>query len=930
MRSRLRAYAGLWLLVALLGVATVFTASAAVPLTTGVQDDGLRRMVADASYTTRDLQATRPAHEPDEAERMRDILYANLPSSLTEVVGVDWGYHYTQVVPGGDRFAGAGLIGDGVEVSDFGLAPVVLLHHQPGIDQELSLADGEAPATDPDGDTVEVMVSARVAKALGLEVGTDYTLHPGQLGLMRHPRTGEWATAGGLVPADEQPALAVRVTGVFTPDDETAPVWDHAAALVNPSFITLPIGDPPHPPAPRGGLVTDEAGFQQVLQHDEVAVLRPTAGVRLRLDPAALDSAWATDALEAVARAQTDPALRNVPVETGLTGLLEEFRQVAAAMRAVVAVAAAGLLATLVGLLVLAARLIMDRRRAEVELLRARGGSLVAVIARMALEALPVALLAGLAGWLLHRFAAGEALLGVPEAVTPIVLGGAALLIVWLVVPATAAMAARGAGVTAVRADLGRRRAHPARLTAELCVALLAVSGVLLVQQRGLASEGVDPYLSAVPVLLAVAVGLVALRLYPWPLRLLAALARRLRGVVSFVGLARAGRAAPGAALALLVLALAVAVGGFAGAVNAGVEDARSEGALHSVGAHVQVAVDELPPGAVEAVSRVPGVEVVVSTARGGIVRESPVRNGNVLPARDLQGVQVVTTDIEQYQQLLSRLGVDAELPPELLSATAADDPLPVLAAPGVADRNQPQVWVDDVVRDVVPVGDVTGLPGPDRGGTWVLVPSAGISGQEQFAPDRPREDTQVSEHVLLVAGAEADPEAVRVAVADLPEAGEVTVTSMQGFRAELDESGFNAGLTLVLVAGTAGAILGAVLAVALALVVQARARGRVLSLMRTMGMSSRQARGLLLVELLPLTTLAVLAGGVVGAAMPLLLGAALGLEEFTGGVSPTLGIEPLAVGVLAGLVLALVLIGAAIETAINRRLGLGAVLRVD
>jgi putative ABC transport system permease protein len=930
MRGRWGAHAGLWLLVGTLGVATVFTAASVGPLVSQVEDTGLRQMLDAAPYTTRDLISTRPARSPQEATRMRAVLDAGLPGGLRDVVGHTWEYYATQVVPG--EGAGAALTGNGVATSEFGLAPVVTLHHQVGLVDELSMVDGRSPATPAGTDVPEVMVSGAVAGALGLAVGGEYALHPGLLAVMRHPDTGDWATASGLLATDEFPALTVRVTGVFEAADRAHQVWDHLGVL-EPSFVTIPVGDPPHPPAPRGALVTDENGFGVLIAHEAAAAFHAIAGVRLRLDSSLLDAGWASQAPEAVARTATDPELSQVPVTTGLVGLLADYQRGAAAARAVVAVATAGVLATLVGLLVLATRLIMDRRRTEWGLLRARGGSLVAVVTRVAAEAAPVAVVAAVVGWLLHRLAVGGPVWGWPGADHHLVwlAAGAATVLVWLVVPTAAAVAVRRVGAAASgRDDLGTTQAHPARWSAEVAVVALAGLGYLLVRQRGLAVDGVDPYLSAVPVLLAVAAGVVALRLYPWPVRALAAMAGRLRGLVGFVGLARAGRSAPGAALALLVLVLAVTVGGFAGAVTGGVADARQAGAVQSLGAHLRVSVADLPDGAAAAVAAVPGVETVVVTVRGGVAREAPVRAGRALPRRDVQGVQVVMVDAVAYQELLAGLGVATRLPAEVLVAPAEGSPLPVLASPAVADRTSPTVWIGDVERPVVPVGGVADLPGPDRDRPWVLVPAQAWPepGTEANATDR--SVTQVAGYELLVAGAGADPEAVRAAVAGLPEAGEVTVVSLAEVRAGLEESGFNAGLTLVLVVGTVGAAVGGVLAVALALVVQARVRGRTLSLLRTMGLSSRQARGLLLVEVLPPTALAVVVGAVTGAGLPVLFGAALGLDRFTGGVPVEFGVQPGAVAVLAGIVLGLLVAGTMVEAGINRVMGLGRALRVE
>jgi putative ABC transport system permease protein len=187
-------------------------------------------------------------------------------------------------------------------------------------------------------------------------------------------------------------------------------------------------------------------------------------------------------------------------------------------------------------------------------------------------------------------------------------------------------------------------------------------------------------------------------------------------------------------------------------------------------------------------------------------------------------------------------------------------------------------------------------------------------------------EPTPIDE--LLVGGSDIDTGALRDAVGG--DSAAVEVTTREGRRAELEASGFNRGLTIVFVIGTLGAAFGGVLAIGLALVVQAAARSRALSLLRTMGLSSRQARGLLLLELAPVTALAVAAGAAAGIAMPVLLAPALGLNEFTGGAPIEVGLDPRTVALLAGLLAFFVIGGALIEAAVNRRLGLGQVLRVD
>src|SRR6266511_813735 len=151
----------------------------------------------------------------------------------------------------------------------------------------------------------------------------------------------------------------------------------------------------------------------------------------------------------------------------------------------------------------------------------------------------------------------------------------AAAVLAILAVPLAAAAAHRQMTARVPRRDLVRTRPAPLRRTVEVTLGVLAAAGVVLVRRRGISQAGVDPYLAAVPVLAGTAVGLLALRLFPWPVRVLGRLAASGRGGVAFVGLARAGRAPAGSALPLVALVLAVAIGGFAGSVRVGVSAAR-------------------------------------------------------------------------------------------------------------------------------------------------------------------------------------------------------------------------------------------------------------------------------------------------------------------------------------------------------------------
>lgn len=899
--ARVSAHRGQWGLMALLGLAAVFVSATASPLATAIEDRGLRYEIERAPHTARDITLTQSTDQSVDVRRLRDEVASAIPGDLREVTEASWAYQFTRIAP--QLNLSLTLTGDGVTTDPDGLPPRVTLHHQSGIDEAIDLVNGAMPASDPSGSVIEFIAEQEIADVFGIDIGEEYDL-------------GE---------------VTGRMSGLFTARDSVDPVWEHVPTAVTHQTMAAGCAAGPCPRALRAALITDQGAFDVLFANGMEAVTAPLAGVRTRLDANRLSADWAPAGAEAVARVQTEPLLGHMRVQTRLFELLEEFERQVAAVRAVVAVAVAGILAIFTGLLVLVARLTVSRRWDELRLLRARGASVAAATGWLGREALPAALLAAAGGWLLSRWAVGQPAVAPGPGLVPALL--MALLV--LLIAAGAALATRQRRIVAVsRHDLGQGSTSTTRLTVELLLLLLAALGLFLIQQRGLAPSGVDPYLSATPALLAVVAGLAALRAYPWPLRLLAVVAKRWRSAVAFLGMARATRAAPASSLALLVLVLAVTVGGFAGAVNAGLADARDESAVRAVGAHVRISVDgvaQLPDGVTETVRQVPDVETVAVARRGGVVREAPIRHdhGKPLPRRDMQGPRIVAIDVAAYQAVLSALGLDVSMPAELRTADPNDAEVPVLASPQVAARNDPSVQIGETDRSISVVGGVAGLPGPDRDETWVLVPRQAWPTVDVAEDANLRQVARVSGYELLVAGSNADPEQIRAAVAELTDA-EVTVASLYGYRTELERAGFNPGLTTALAASAAAGVIGAVLAVGMVLALQAHARGRTLSLLRTMGLSGRQAHRLLLVELLPLSTVTVLAGAAAGVAMPVFFGTALGLDEFTGGAPLAFSLDATAGAVLAMAVLGLIAVGVSVETAVHRRLRLGGVLRVE
>jgi putative ABC transport system permease protein len=154
-------------------------------------------------------------------------------------------------------------------------------------------------------------------------------------------------------------------------------------------------------------------------------------------------------------------------------------------------------------------------------------------------------------------------------------------------------------------------------------------------------------------------------------------------------------------------------------------------------------------------------------------------------------------------------------------------------------------------------------------------------------------------------------------------------VTTWAQHRQSLQDSGANSVLSFSFAAGAAGAAALALLAVGLTVLADAPGRGRALSRLRTMGLSARQGRRLLVYELVPLIGTAVLAGGLIGVLLPRLVGPALGLTAFTAGLPADTRVDPRLPAAALLLVAVALAVAVTVESLVNRRMRLGEALRL-
>src|SRR5690606_9265152 len=121
-----------------------------------------------------------------------------------------------------------------------------------------------------------------------------------------------------------------------------------------------------------------------------------------------------------------------------------------------------------------------------------------------------------------------------PDVWTPQLIIAPALVAV--APPIIAALATAGRSLRESRGDVDPRRRSTSRWVLEVLILSATALSLTLLLQRGLTTNadsiGVDPLLAATPLLLAVSVGLVVLRLYPLPVIAIQRTTKKNRGII--------------------------------------------------------------------------------------------------------------------------------------------------------------------------------------------------------------------------------------------------------------------------------------------------------------------------------------------------------------------------------------------------------------
>ena len=761
-----------------------------------------------------------------------------------------------------------------------------------------SYSSGQAPAG-----AVAVAVTVPTAARFGLHPGSSLTLTT---------KTG--------------PAT-LFVTAIVRMRDGGSTFWQQDTTIVRPSLEQLTLASAPFW---VGGVIADP---------DQLAAIQNVfGGIGLSmqwefpLDVSGVNADQAQGLYQALNRATTTsptltalaPAATELAVTSPLIQDLAQFLGTQAAMETVLQLLFVSLIVVGAAVILLAARMIVARREVELTMLRARGGSLwqvAGLMLRGAVVAAGPGVLAGaaLAIAVVPGGGPSTSLDGWPLAAIAIAaaLGGPPLIAVWQ--HRRPAPASNPARITS--AETGRAAARPwRRPVIEVTAVAASVAGLIVLRNQGIpAGGGTDLFLTITPVLVAIPVVVIMLRLYPLAIRGLLALSARGAGATGFVALSRAARSSLTGALPAFALVLALSLATFAGMVNQGISRGEVTASWHTTGADVVIQPGQgggpVTPDAVRAISAVPGVRhaTEVWTTNWFTQLGQPVTVIAVDPA----SYAAVVADTPFSAFPAARIGKAA--PGTVLPSGATVPVLASSSALAVLGKGAGQLSTSSgmgplKVRVAGILNDTPALP---SGGAFVVMPLLSLPGPGGAA----------APNMLLATGSAINHTRL-TAVANRMIPGAI-ITFRTSVLAALAGSPLQNGarliITLIIVAAAALGLFIVILGLSLG------SAERGLTLARLTVMGHDRTTGLVMAEAMPAVIAAVIAGAVCAVALPRVIASAIDLSAFTGTSAPVqLQPDALALGLPAAIIVVLALGALAVEARALRRRDIAGLLRAN
>lgn len=719
-------------------------------------------------------------------------------------------------------------------------------------------------------------------------------------------------TRNVILPSGPTEPVPVRLAGVFEAIDTNDPYWALDATALRPGISFTPFT------ADYTMIVTSTAFVApeswRALNNRWAITMQTTIGFPFSTTGLTVDEVQELlpqlrGYLSASHRLTDTPRLGYASVasfetesEQALTGGLQR----SAIATVVVTMIASGPIGLAIAVLWLLSRLLVVRRRAALTLASTRGASVGQLRRGAALESLllslPAAAIGGTTAWALFSDVWTPALLAAPAVVA-------------LVPPVLIVLATNPTSLRESRTDVDPARRSTARWVSEVLVFAMTILSLTLLLQRGLTTNtesiGVDPLLAATPLLLALSVGLIVLRVYPLPVLAIQRTAKRGRGIVAFLGSARAIRESAAGLAPVLAMVVGLAVVVFSGVLLGTLQGGTSDAAAARIGAELRIDSPPLSETQVESILELDGVAEGAAVFRHQDLKylDAPGINKNVA---------VVVADTAALARVQAGVPGSADL-------TGLDElhdgaiPLLISNSLTAAYRGGP---VELARLDAVIVGAAGQSTSLSTVVDWVLIDRA-FAADVKINTFRPRA-------VLLTLEPDADLDAVRASVLELAGgAGRLTTTAEEVDR--MRSSPVVGALPVLL-----GAFIGIVAllcaaTVVLSLLISAPARERLLALLRTLGLSSGQARGITAWETVPAAIVAILAGCALGAALPFLVLAGVDLRLFTGGSQqPPVTVDPLLLLAVVGGFVVLVAASTVAAIGIARRVSVVRALRTS
>jgi putative ABC transport system permease protein len=420
-----------------------------------------------------------------------------------------------------------------------------------------------------------------------------------------------------------------------------------------------------------------------------------------------------------------------------------------------------------------------------------------------------------------------------------------------------------------------------------------------------------------VPILVAIPVVVIMLRLYPLAVRGLAALSARRPGATGFVALSRAARSPLTGALPAFALVLTLTLATFAGMINQGVTSGEITASWQTTGGDVLIAPGPtsgaVSPAVVKAIAAVPGVRHATEAWNTGWF--TPFGRQITVSAVDPASYAAVTAGTP-FTPFPARL-IGKAAPATLIPDGAV---IPVLASPSAAAILGTAPVQLSTLGAVGPIrvrvtGIINSTPALPGGGDFVVMPLRTLPGL-----------TGAPVPNILLASGTAINHARLIAAANRALPGSVTTFRTQVL-ASLASSPLQHGAGLIITLTIAAAAGLGLLVVILGLALGSAERGMTLARLTVMG--HERPAGLVIAEAMPAVLAAVAAGIACALLLPTAIGSAIDLSAFTGTSTP-IQFEPdaLALGLPAAAIVVLALIALAVEARTVRRRDISAMLR--